>query len=73
MTVLEKGLKFAKFSLFDALPMNILSIINNSVLSFEYNDKRIAVVNRIIQENPVLRKLSYTKLKPFHNFGPLSF
>ena len=73
MTVIEKGLKFAKFSLFDDLSMNILSNINNWVLIFEYNDKRIAVVNRIIQENPVLRKLSYTKLKPFHNFGPLSF
>ena len=30
-------------------------------------------MNTIIQNNPVLPKLPYTTLKPFHNLGPLEF
>ena len=48
-------------------------MIYDWAIIFEYNNKHIAVMNHIIQETPVLGKLSYTKLKYFHNFVPLSF
>ena len=68
-----KRVKIEKGSLFDLLPVEILSIINDWAISFEYNDKRIVVMNQIFQKNPILYKPPYTKLKPFHNFIPLSF
>ena len=49
-------------------------MINDWITSFEYNYKRMAVVNWIkIPKNTVLWKIGYTDLKPYHNFGPLSF
>ena len=67
-----KRVKIKKGSLYDTLPVEILSVIEDYAISFEYNDKRITVMNRIIQKNPVLRKLPYARLKLFHDFGPLS-
>ena len=46
-----KGDKLAKVRFFDTLPVEILSIIDDWGISFEYNDTRISVVNRIIQKN----------------------
>ena len=67
-----KRVKIEKGSLFDLLPAEILSIIDDWSISFEYNYKHITFMNRIIQKNPVLRNLPCNKLKPFHNFIPLS-
>ena len=68
-----KRFKIEKVSLFDTLPVEILSIINDYAIRFEYNNKCIAVMHWIIQKNLVLFKLSYKRLKPFHDFGTLSF
>ena len=68
-----KRVQIEKVSLFDTLPVEILSVIDNWAIRFEYNNKNIHVMNLIIQKNPVLCKPPYTKLKPFHNFDQLSF
>ena len=53
-----KMVKITKGGLFDTLPMEILYIIDDCVNSFEYNDKCIAVTNRIKSpKNPVSYKL----------------
>ena len=65
--------KIEKGGLFDLILAEILSIINDWSSSFKYNDKCITLMNRIIQKSPFLRKLQYTKMKPFHNFRPILF
>ena len=69
----SKRFNISKGGLFHTLPVEILSIIDDWVKIFEYNDKQISVINQIkIPKNSVLCKLTYTNLKPYHNFGPLS-
>ena len=46
----KKRVKFAKVGLFDNLLVEILSIINEWVISFEYNDKRIDVVIELFRK-----------------------
>ena len=63
-----------KISLFDTILTELLSTIDDFITSLKYNDKHMAIVNRIkIPKNPVLRKLAYTHLKSYHKFRPLSF
>ena len=64
--------KIEKDILLDTIYVEILSVIDNWSISFENNDKHIDVMNQIIQKKPVLNNIPYTKLKPFHNFVPLS-
>ena len=40
-----KSIKICKRRLFDTIPAEILSIINNLAIRFKYNDKRIAIIN----------------------------
>ena len=66
----KKIAKTEKFRLFDTFLMEISSITNDWSVSFEYNDKRISVINLIVHKDPVLRNLPYTKLTPFQNLIP---
>ena len=69
----KKRVKIAKVGLFDTLPMEILYTIGDWFNSLKDNDKHMAIVKRIKSpKNPILCKIAYTHLKPYHNFGPLS-
>ena len=67
-----KRFRIEKGGLSDLLPVEILSIVDEWSISFEYKHIRITVTNKIIQKKTIFYKLPYTKLKPFHNFIPLS-
>ena len=69
-----KRVNITKFGLFYTLPMKLLSTIYDWITSLKYNDKHMAITNWIKSpKNHVLCKLAYTHLKPYHNFGPISF
>ena len=65
-------INISKVNLFDTLPMEILSTIDAWITSLKYNDNHMPTVKQIKSPKyPVLCKLVYTHLKPYHNFGPL--
>ena len=73
ITILWKGFKSKKAACLILFLCKSSQLLMNgpSALNTTINTSQSWI--KTIQKEPVLHKLPYTKLKHFHNFGPLSF
>ena len=58
--------------MFDIIPMNIIILIKNWIVSSEYKDKHIKIITRFTRQPfLVICKFAHKHQKPCHNYGTL--
>ena len=60
--------------MFDLLPMDIITIINDWIIRSEYKYKHKKIVSQFTRQKIlVLHTLAHKQRKPHHNYGTLQF